>query len=317
MVDPDDFGDEIPVPQSMVDLPDDGRSASEPFKRWEPSFSDFIAIGAITAAVILWLEPPGWKIGLPFALCTIGLFIFAGVRHRGPKIKRLALTSIAIAIFGLCVGPPMWKNFREAPPQEVSLSQPDSPNTAIVHRFPAPADLCSGAAEDWKHAASVGTREAYADHMVRFPSCPFVALARGNIEALDRKEAERWEQERMELKKQEAVRKKLEEEQAALKEAQRKEEARKQAEQEKIARKEKEQEEAARKKAEEQETARREAEKRKEATASQSIQQPQPFELPYATHPYQLPYSTDYVPRQIPPPPVPCPDPRGLPCIPR
>jgi hypothetical protein len=183
----------------------------------------------------------------------------------------------------------------------------DSPNNAVVRRFPAPADPCSGAAEDWKRAASVGTREAYADHMVRFPNCPFVALAKGNIESLDRKGTERWEQQRVELEKQEAARKKSEEEEAALKETQRKEDARK----------EKEQQDAARKKAEEEQTARREAETRREAAASQSIQQPQPFELPYATHPYQLPYSTDYVPPQVPPPPVPCPDPRGLPCIPR
>jgi hypothetical protein len=143
----------------------------------------------------------------------------------------------------------------------------DSPNSAVVHRFPAPADPCGGAAEDWKHAASVGTREAYAEHMVRFPNCPFVALAKGNIEFLDRKETDRWDQQRVELEKREA--------------------------------------------------ARRDGETKREAAANQSNQQPQPFELPYATHPYQLPYSTDYVPPQIPPPPVPCPDPRGLPCIPR
>jgi hypothetical protein len=95
MVDPTDFGGEIRVSQSNADLPHDRPSAkakspkSELSKKWESSISDFIAIGAIALAVILWLAQPSWKIGVPVALCTISLFIFAAIRHRGAKITRI------------------------------------------------------------------------------------------------------------------------------------------------------------------------------------------------------------------------------------
>jgi hypothetical protein len=51
----------------------------------------------------------------------------------------------------------------------------------------APAADCSLAETHWKSAEEIKTLEAYADHLARFPDCPFATLARARIEALKKK----------------------------------------------------------------------------------------------------------------------------------
>jgi hypothetical protein len=57
---------------------------------------------------------------------------------------------------------------------------------------PAPAatsggEGCALAAMHWSSAESIGTREAYKDHLARFPTCTFATLAAARIAAIDAK----------------------------------------------------------------------------------------------------------------------------------
>jgi uncharacterized caspase-like protein len=58
-----------------------------------------------------------------------------------------------------------------------------------VTKPPAPADPCAAASEHWKSAESIGTIEAYQDHVTRFPACAFAGLAKVRIESLKGKTA--------------------------------------------------------------------------------------------------------------------------------
>lgn len=53
----------------------------------------------------------------------------------------------------------------------------------------APVDPCASASEHWKSAESIGTIEAYQDHLARFGSCAFAGLAKVRIESLKSKAA--------------------------------------------------------------------------------------------------------------------------------
>jgi Caspase domain len=54
---------------------------------------------------------------------------------------------------------------------------------------PAPADPCAAASDHWKSSESIGTIEAYQDHITRFPGCAFAGLAKVRIESLKGKTA--------------------------------------------------------------------------------------------------------------------------------
>src|ERR1700676_676521 len=53
----------------------------------------------------------------------------------------------------------------------------------------APADPCATASEHWKSVESIGTIEAYQDHIARFAGCAFAGLAKVRIEGLKGKTA--------------------------------------------------------------------------------------------------------------------------------
>ena len=53
----------------------------------------------------------------------------------------------------------------------------------------APADPCAAASEHWKSVESIGTIDAYQDHIARFAGCAFAGLAKVRIEGLKEKAA--------------------------------------------------------------------------------------------------------------------------------
>jgi Caspase domain len=53
-----------------------------------------------------------------------------------------------------------------------------------VQSQPPVADPCAAASDHWKSAEAIGTVAAFEDHVVRFPNCPFVGLAKSKIAAL-------------------------------------------------------------------------------------------------------------------------------------
>jgi hypothetical protein len=53
------------------------------------------------------------------------------------------------------------------------------------HLWQLLTDPCAGAADHWKSAEIVGTKAAFEDHIVRFPSCAFAGLAKSRIAALE------------------------------------------------------------------------------------------------------------------------------------
>ncbi len=112
-----------------------------PPQRWEPSISDYIAIGAIAVGVILWAIQPSWKIGIPVALFTIGLFIFAAVRHRGPASIRALVAIAAIGLFAFLMWHPMWESFHKEYPR-AAFNWPIILNPPAPHAVPAyPPDM--------------------------------------------------------------------------------------------------------------------------------------------------------------------------------
>ena len=50
-----------------------------------------------------------------------------------------------------------------------------------------PFDPCAAAGDHWRSAGAIGTLAAFEDHLARFPSCVFAALARARIEELRKK----------------------------------------------------------------------------------------------------------------------------------
>ena len=56
--------------------------------------------------------------------------------------------------------------------------------TATPATTPVPADPCAAASDHWKSVEAINTKEAYEDHLARFPTCSFASLARTRIAAL-------------------------------------------------------------------------------------------------------------------------------------
>jgi hypothetical protein len=56
--------------------------------------------------------------------------------------------------------------------------------TATPAATPAPVDPCAAASDHWKSAEVINTKEAYEDHLARFPRCSFADLARTRIATL-------------------------------------------------------------------------------------------------------------------------------------
>jgi len=52
---------------------------------------------------------------------------------------------------------------------------------------PVEGDGCASAALHWSSTESLGTREAYRDHLMRFPTCEFATLAKARLAAMDAK----------------------------------------------------------------------------------------------------------------------------------
>ena len=110
-------------------------------QRWEPSISDYIAIGAIAVGVILWAIQPNWKIGIPVALFIIGLFIFAAFRHRGPASIRAIVAIVAIALFVFLMWEPMRESFHKEYPR-AAFNWPITLNPPATHTASAnPPDM--------------------------------------------------------------------------------------------------------------------------------------------------------------------------------
>jgi Caspase domain len=63
---------------------------------------------------------------------------------------------------------------------------PPVPNAQNVPPPPPPLpDPCAASEVHWKSTETMATRDAYADHLARFPSCAFVTLAQGRIKMID------------------------------------------------------------------------------------------------------------------------------------
>jgi tetratricopeptide (TPR) repeat protein len=68
----------------------------------------------------------------------------------------------------------------------ISAPVPTSTPTAVHTSSPTqvPATDCAQAETHWKSAEDIKTLSVYQDHLARFPTCNFSALARARIEAL-------------------------------------------------------------------------------------------------------------------------------------
>lgn len=81
-----------------------------------------------------------------------------------------------------------WYDPRHLKPDQADLTAPGrdikADQAAPVASRPESVD-CSQAAVHWSSAESIGTRQAYQDHLARFPNCAFATLAKVRIAAID------------------------------------------------------------------------------------------------------------------------------------
>lgn len=70
-----------------------------------------------------------------------------------------------------------------APAKAISSAPPNAGAPSAA----AGGESCALAATHWASTESIGTREAYRDHLARFPNCTFATLATARIAALDAK----------------------------------------------------------------------------------------------------------------------------------
>jgi WD40 repeat protein len=71
------------------------------------------------------------------------------------------------------------------PPAQTAQQQQPQP----AQQQPSRPDPCAAAESHWKSTEAMGTKIAYADHLVRFPSCPFATLAQAKIDAFEQQAA--------------------------------------------------------------------------------------------------------------------------------
>jgi hypothetical protein len=85
--------------------------APEPSGKWEPSGGDILDLLLGIAAVIMYLRPPNWELGLPLALFLILPVLFTAHRRRSPFYAKWTVALVAIAIFVWAIWPPLWSSF--------------------------------------------------------------------------------------------------------------------------------------------------------------------------------------------------------------
>ncbi len=68
---------------------------------WHPTFGDIVTVLALVAAIIMWLAPPNWEIGIPAVLGSIAVVAFTALRHTSHVYVRSA---VAVLIPGLLIG---------------------------------------------------------------------------------------------------------------------------------------------------------------------------------------------------------------------
>jgi hypothetical protein len=69
----------------------------------------------------------------------------------------------------------------------IEISRAQTSQSKGAGSAPDEGDGCASAALHWSSTESLGTREAYKDHLARFPTCAFATLAKARIAALDAK----------------------------------------------------------------------------------------------------------------------------------
>ena len=108
--------------------------------------------------------------------------------YTGAFLKRIAEKDNITAVFQR-IGADVYENTRGAQVPELSLSffgeyyLNGKFENAVAPTSTNP-DPCAGAADHWKSTETVGTKAAFEDHMVRFPTCAYVGLAKSRIAAL-------------------------------------------------------------------------------------------------------------------------------------
>lgn len=134
-------------------------------------------------------------IGLLIASTVVAIGGVWYLASKHPTMKRsLAAGGVVIALLagilhllhrGYEVGS-IFQNLKPTPSITVDPSN-EAPRKSA--RDAAPTE-CTSAAEHWRAVDAINTREAFADHLRRFPACAFEELARTRIKTLDTKENE-------------------------------------------------------------------------------------------------------------------------------
>lgn len=116
--------------------------------QWRPTASDLIAVGALIAAAIMWLNEPSWIFALPITLIVMVLVIFTAARHQSHPIRRVIIGACAIGILIWSAWSPIWNSFHADYPN-IAFQWPvisgnsdyESPDKSIVA---IESKLCSG-----------------------------------------------------------------------------------------------------------------------------------------------------------------------------
>jgi hypothetical protein len=99
---------------------------------WRPTFGDIVAVLALVAAIIMWLAPPNWEIGISVVIVSIAVVAFTALRHSSHPLFRSAV-AVLIAAFLITVGwRPIWNSFHKDYPNvafrwPISFGTPEQP----------------------------------------------------------------------------------------------------------------------------------------------------------------------------------------------
>jgi hypothetical protein len=120
----------------MVDEPAETVTAAAPkaaiSDQWRPSFGDIVTVLALVAAIVMWLAPPNWEIGIPVVFASIVLVAFTALRHKSHPFIRGGLAIAVVALLVAVACRPIWDSFHKDYPNvafhsPITFGAPEQP----------------------------------------------------------------------------------------------------------------------------------------------------------------------------------------------
>jgi hypothetical protein len=86
-------------------------------KKWNPTFPDIVTVGTAVGAVVMWFDPPGWRVGIVIWLGVVALVGFTALRHQSHPIKRGLIAGAVVLFLVFVTWRPIWESFHKDYPR--------------------------------------------------------------------------------------------------------------------------------------------------------------------------------------------------------